>query len=262
MIKAKSLGVSALAAAVLGLASISASADVAVDAMDRGWYLDNPFSGKVESYEGVTNYLVGMGIISIPDSLRGEYRNYFVFDLTAYAGQSFTEATLNLYNPKYGDPGTLEANPNHYGGFGQNGGNALPYETYELHEVTTDVLAIMNRTAGRGGFDDLGDGTVFGSYDASLADNGEFIRIVLNGMGLEAINAALGGYFVIGGSVTTLAGDTGSQTIFGFTNTGKFSDTQLILGNPLQEVPEPGTLLLFGAGFLGLALARGRYKKA
>ncbi|HNJ76251.1 MAG TPA: PEP-CTERM sorting domain-containing protein [Azospira sp.] len=247
---------SKLIPALLFLSCVTAQAQT-LDAVDRGWLRDNPMNGNVESIATVQNYLAGRGLIaSTPTgTIRGEYRNFFVFDLGAFAGKTFSSAELSLYNPQYGDPGTTTSNPNMLGGFYQGGVNAFPYETYQLQHVTTAPSAFINATAGRGGYDDLGDGATLGSYNASLSDNGSFIRISLNGSGLSALNAAAGGLFVIGGRVTTLAGDTGSQTIFGFTNDNNMASTQLRL---VTAVPEPETyaMLLGGLTVLGLRLRR------
>ncbi|MDQ5945129.1 MAG: hypothetical protein QG619_548 [Pseudomonadota bacterium] len=245
-----------LLSALLFISCVSAHAQT-LDAVDRGWLRDNPSNGQVESFASAQNYLVGRGMISSTPTgvVRGEYRNFFIFDLTAYAGQSFSSATLSLYNPKFGDPGTTASNPYSYGGFAQTGTNALPYETYQLHDVSTAPSAFVGATAGRAGFDDLGDGAVLGSYNASLSDNGSFINITLNGAGLSALNASVGQLFVLGGRITTIAGDTGSQTVFGFTNDNNLANTRL---NLVTAVPEPETfaMLLAGLTLLGFQQRR------
>lgn len=245
-----------LLSALLFISCVSAQAQT-IDAVDRGWLRDNPTNGQVESFAPVLNYLAGRGVISSSPSgvVRGEYRNFFVFDLSAFAGQTFASAMLSLYNPRYGDIGTTAANPNSYGGFVQTGVNAVPYESYELHRVDTSAQAFMNANAGRTGFNDLGDGPVFGSYNASLSDNGRFINIALNSIGLSALNSAAGGLFVLGGNVSTLNGDTGSQTVFGFSNDNNLATTRLQLVSAVPE-PEVFVMLLAGLTLIGLRQRR------
>jgi hypothetical protein len=251
----------AIALFVAGFVVPAASHAQTLDAADRGWYRDNPTSGQVESYAPNLNYLVGRGVVS--PGVRGEYRNFFAFDLGAFQGQTFTSATLSLYNPKFGDPFNNNAtvNPSQWGGFGQGvpAGNANPYETFQLHQVLTDATTLLAGGAGRSGYDDLGDGDVFGSYNASLDDNGTFIKIVLNALGIAALNDAIGGMFVLGGSVSTIEATGGSQTVFGFSNDNNLAFTQLSL---TQAVPEPGTyaMLLTGLVLMG-AVTRRRNKK-
>jgi hypothetical protein len=225
-------------AAALGLAAFSFAAQaVAIDASDRGWYARDVNTDTYTANPANLNYLVGLGF-PIPNTPTAT-RNYFAFDLSAYAGQTFASATLHLYNPKAGDPGNSSA----FGGFF----SAQPTETYELHQVTTNTASLLAGTAGSAGFFDLGDGAAYGSYTASLSDNGQFIDILLNAAGLADLNAAAGGTFVLGGILTTIT-PGGSQTIFGFSNANNLADTQLLVTT--AAVPEPGTYALLLAGLV------------
>jgi len=234
-----------IAAAIgLSLLGLAAHADT-INAFDRGWYARDVNTNTFSAQAANLNYLVGLGYNG--PNVPVAYRNYFAFDLTAYAGQTFTSAILHLYNPKAGDP---FASPT----FGGYCCSADAFETYELHNVSTSAAALLGGSAGSAGFFDLGDGTVYGSYNATTADNGRFIDITLNAAGLADLNAAVGGTFLLGGIVSTIASGP-SQTIFGFTNANNMADSQLLLST--AAVPEPGTYLLMFAG-LGLLLVTAR----
>ncbi len=261
------LKVVAAALSIACLAAPLASHAQTIDASGRGWYRVSEADGALVAQIGSPSYLVGRGIVvSGNPAIRGEYRNYFAFDLSAYAGQTFGSAELSLYNPKYGDLNTTTNNPNSYGGFAQSNTAGLDagvqprWETFDLHQVTTPSANILNGGAGQQGFADLGDGPVFGSYTASLADNGSFIRIALNADGLAALNSAVGGTFILGGSLSTIniCSTCGSQTVFGFSNDPSLALTQL----SLAPVPEPETyaMMLLGLSLVG-TIARRRTRK-
>jgi hypothetical protein len=242
---------------ILACGSIVANAQT-VDTFDRGWYqnllgIAPATSASVFMFPTNNNYLVGFTFPN-PNPLGrlAQFRDYFAFDLGAYVGQTFSAATLHLYNPQAGEP---VGNP---GGFFQNSPNALPYETFVIHDVTTTADDFLTGNAGVAGYEDIGNGTVFGSYNASLSDNGQYIDIALNESGVAALNASLsnGAIFIVGGMISTF--DTpgfGSQVIFNFSNS-PLSTTQLIL--TAAPVPEPGTyaMMLAGLGLLGCVARR------
>lgn len=83
----------------------------------------------------------------------------------------------------------------------------------------------MNGTAGVGGFTDLADGPIYGSYVASTATNGQF-TITLTNKALKDINRSMpgrGGFgndfvpnlFAIGGSISTLSNLSENQYFLG-----------------------------------------------
>lgn len=134
-----------------------------------------------------------------------ELRNFFIFDLSAVTGPVLG-ATLELYNP---------SNPPDAG----NGYNSPDsFETYSLWEVVTDVSTLTAGGSGLTGiFDDLGGGTAFGTIDMTEADNGTIVSISLNHNAENAIVAAAGGLWAVGGAVMTLDG-TPLQVVFGTAN--------------------------------------------
>ena len=98
--------------------------------------------------------------------------------------------------------------------------------TYQLFDVSTPISLLMASNSGQTGiFNDLESGTFFGSVVVTAADQGTQILVTLNAAGLASLNAAAGGDWAVGGSIY------GAQT----------------------PTPEPGTLIMFGSGMLGLA---------
>ncbi len=166
-----------------------------------------------------------------------EYRNWFVFDLSGIT-DTITSATLRSYNP----PGSTQGYQ-----------SSDPTETWSLYDVSTDVTALTDGTAGVSAFNDLGAGTSYGAYVASIADNGTYIEIALNSNALNDLNTNASRFFAIGGAITTLDG-TGTQLLFA---NGTSAKSELLL----STIPVPAAVWLFGFGLLGL-IGMARQNKA
>ena len=105
---------------------------------------------------------------------------------------------------------------------------------------------------GVGAYDDLADGTVYGAESISLADENTFVDVQINGDGLAAIEAALGGNFVIGGSVITLdPTDETSEWVFALSG----DPTPSLI---ITAIPEPGTFGVLASVFGFMMLKRRR----
>lgn len=189
--------ITALAIIILALAALPASAQlVFLEAVDSGFYT---WEGTHSA--GSTNYVAG----DTAASGVNELRNFLVFDLSSVSG-TVAFAALQIYNPSETvDPGNGYNSPD-------------PVETFAVNEVTTDIATL---TAGGTGltwiFDDLGDGTMFGSIDVDSGDNGTSVLVSLSQDAVDAINLAVGGSWAVGGAVATLVGNP-LQTVFAYSN--------------------------------------------
>lgn len=229
--------------------SMEGQAATTLYAVGGGW-----FSNTGEHIEFNSNYAVGGGA-------DGYIRNnYFLFDTSGMSGP-ISSATLRVYNP------SAPVSP----GFPFGYTSADPSETYALFDVSTaffsNILPGGNRVAGYGIgsasgqtiFNDLGSGQSFGTYTASLADNGRYVAINMNTAGLAALNAS-SGIFAVGGAITTLDNVVNKESLFasGYLDFQTPSGAYLVI----SSVPEPSGSLLFiaGLGLVGLA-ARRRARK-
>jgi hypothetical protein len=220
---------------VLLMGAAADATTIVINATDSGWYDDT--GSHTQSNE---NYLVGW---------RGaEYRNFFVFDLTAIpVTDTVVSATLRLFNPAISLPAILA-----------NGYSSPDLsETYEVVEVTTPVpLLILGGTLLTPIYNDLGDGTVFGTRAVSAADNGANVDIALDAAGVAAIDAGVG-LFALGGHVSTLTSGFPNEFVFG--STGATSLRQLVIET--NAVPEPGSGALVGVGLAAVAVWRRHFAR-
>jgi hypothetical protein len=202
---------------VLGIGAETAGAlTVTIDATTFGFYRDNfqtAFSG--------TPFL-GWN----PISGGNEMRDYLVFDLTAVpGGETVVSATLQIQLHAFG-----YSSPD-------------PNETVEWVAVTTPIATLTANAYVQAIFDDLGDGTSYGTRVFSAADDGTLSLSSLNGSAVAALNAALSGSFAIGGHLTSInTSSSHQQSVFINHVAGYLVRLELI------TVPEPGTFLLLGAG--------------
>jgi PEP-CTERM motif len=180
---------------------------VEYDAFDSGHY-DN-LGGSI-----FTNYQAGFD--GFNDNPLSEVRNFFAFDLSGLTGP-VTNATL-----------TIPSNPFGIGYENTSGGASITYTNWD---VSTSVDDLTNGTNGLSTFADLGSGEKFGSV--SIGPDDLVTTVTLDAAALDALSAAEGKEFAIGGSamatVTTVA-----------------------------SVPEASTwaMIIAGFGLMGVALHR------
>lgn len=164
------------------------------------------------------------------------------------------------------DPGSGGAyhDPDNTSSIGGSGHEFFVFAVPEqAGQTTTDIGALRDASAGQGGLRDLGDGTVFGTYVASAADNGSFIDIALDADAIAVLNDALGNLFAFGATMTALAPSYGQQPS---ASTNSFAHEPNFLSHtrrrPEHAAPEPGTAALLFAGALLTALILGRRRAA
>jgi len=224
---ATSLSRSVVALPLIVLMANANAATISIDATESGWITSD---GLPTNNEDSENYVVG--VVSFGGTST-EHRNWFLFDLSG-VDETVTSASLNIYNPT-SDVDIVD------------GFNSIDRtETYSLFSYESSITDLSDEL-GLGSYDDLGDGTLFGSVTVSDADNGTVISIALNGDAIDAINSATGP-FVFGGALTSLSGQTDfSELLFG----GTFPEFTREL--VLTTVPVPAAIWLFASacGLMG-----------
>ena len=214
----------ALAAVFLLANSLLANAaTIVINASDRGRHRntgEHPLDGSfVVGKNGVTGF---------------EARNWFVFHIPFISpADTITSAKLRLRVAPV--TGFESANPS---------------EAYQLHSVDSHTVAQLTAASapsdpvGLAIYNDLADGTLFGSRDYSNADKGEQPAITLNASFLSFANANSDTDIAIGGSVATLDGNPATnELLFAFGGSNP-SNTQLVIVT--AAVPEPSTGILSG----------------
>jgi hypothetical protein len=212
--------------AVLSVAASAsgAAATTVIDSFASGFYQN---TGGTPSL-GSTNI--------IEDSTRN---NYFAFDLSGVSG-TVTSAKLTI--------------------FGSNGffifNSTTPATvTYSIYDVSANVDALTNHTAGLASFTDLGSGTVYGSTSIAVTSTtfGSMPQFVIDlSGGLNDINAALGGLFALGGGSNLVSNQ-------GFLWSSSSANPAARL--ELETTPIPAALPLFATVFGGGGLVAWRRRR-
>jgi hypothetical protein len=200
----------------------------------------------------VTNYQTGFHFGS---TVAQEYRSFFTFNLASLnlAGQAVTAATLRLRR------------------FGMEPENGTSI-ALGLWDVTTPAATLNNNVGTNAAiFADIGGGTSYGQFivpfdgnaDANSTGGRGIVELVLNANALSDIANAAGGFFSIGGRVTSTgeAENLIFSSSFGGTLSGGDEIQQLVVElGPAPTAPavvliaEPAALAAFGAGLAVLVL--------
>ena len=201
----------------LALSAITQASPITFDATDTGWYL---LDGTHNTNN--PNYIVSE-----------EHNNFSVFDLSSLA-DTITSATLRLFNP--------------HNGYATND----PLEVFQIFDVMTPIDSLLNGTGGQKTYFDLEGGSLFGSTYVTSQDNGNYVEVEINQLGIDYLNQNT--LVAFGGSLTTA--DDHVDRLFGYTHSSFNPNfAQLQVSTTLKgQVPEPGTLALLGcAVFLGFS---------
>jgi hypothetical protein len=201
----------------------ASSASVTLQDGRRGWYRDTGYTEV-----GNSNYLVGECTPDACGFAFAEYRNFFLFDVSAI-DQRIASASLLLWLPPGGFISPTDS------------------EVYELFDVLTDPDD-LGRFWGVEIFDDLGTGTSYGSHVATDTDESTWLEVPLNAAALLDLNAA-GALFALGGAVTSLDDLTNDELLFGQSGN---RHAYLVL----ETVPLPGAVWLLASALLLLVPRR------
>ena len=195
-----------------------------IAATDTGWYDNSGYHIPTN-----TNYIVG-------DSV-SKYRNWMAFNLPTFT-TPVTSAKLQIKTYNY-----LSADAS---------------ETYELRDVTTPVSTLTTGGSGLSSiYNDLGDGTIYGSRNFTSADSNQTVTFDLNSALVSALNAKSGQAFALGGQITTLDSTNNGEYIFGSSNSlSPNTDVQLLLTyGPTDTTPPTASSFSPADNATGVAVA-------
>jgi hypothetical protein len=200
--------------------SLASATPEVIQPIDTGWYwLD---SGGYLHQPSNTNFIVGH-----EDVNDREYRNFFVFDLSAIH-KPIVSATFQAGLTSFGASITV----------GTVG-------TWTLYDVTTTINSLRNASTPSTTFADLGAGQVFGVLKFTRNDRGNTVTVDLNSAAIASMNSSGGGLWAFGGRVDDFG--NGSDLLFNGSNPANSNPQMLI-----NVVPEPSSLV---AAFVGLVAA-------
>jgi hypothetical protein len=140
---------------------------------NQGWWSHRPNKDLNDDY-------------SVGSTGDAEHRSFFTFDLTALAGSVLSAS--------------LELTP-----FGYNSSD--PSETLELFDVSTPADKLNNNSGTATSiFNDLGSGESYGSFVVNAHPPSDTLTFTfnLNANALADIQSSAGGFFSVGGALTTL----------------------------------------------------------
>jgi|GEM_PF-1292574 len=183
------------------------STNVVITASDRGWY-----NAAGSHSPGSVNHFVGNDGAVL-------FHNWFVFNLPPLAAP-VTHAELRAHT---------------YGIYSPTGA-----ETYQLHEVTTPAATVQAGGSGLTNiYNDLADGPAYGARMFVSGEASRDVSIPLNQALRNAVTAAAGGPFVMGGEITTLDADPSTiEGIFGGSGTNRILELVLTFGT--GDIPVAG----------------------
>ncbi len=208
-----------------------------------GYSADGAYGNSVPGQ----NYRVGHS----PVTTVAERRNFFLFDLTAYAPLppgAIVGGYLKVYVPKFApgitlDPGDGYISPDPFEDYVLTATPFTPDEIADPTNSVADALAI---------YATLGTGPIAGSHSFHPGDKGMDILIPLSAPALAAINAFMGsGKIAMGGRLTSLDFLHPDELVFGFTDLIAPHMEDKTPSLVLEVIPAPASVALLGVLALG-----------
>ena len=197
--------------------------DTSDSQFDAGVDNQGYWSDTLSNYDENDNYAIGI------NPLGDLSRNFFTFDLSSLTFPVIS-ATLELTRFNYL--------------------SSADSETFGLFDVSTDAVTLNNNVGtSESIYNDLGSGISYGQFEILSDDlSTDVLSFELNAAAISDINAAIGGWFSIGGDLLSLGSPIrdNAEALFGSSQDGGVQ--HLVL----EVVPEPATLLLVGLGTLFL----------
>lgn len=218
--------VNLIAAGFLSLAFVQHASAATIQSFDSGWYTNTGFTA------GVSNINVGSS------NLNGAiYHNYVAFNLSAFANQNITSATLT-----------------YRGGNGVN--TSSTSETLGLFDYKGSINALLSNQFSVPVWTDLGNGN---SYGTAVVPSGPIsaFSVTLSAAAIADLNAAAHSKsenrFVVGGSLLSISGPYANEQLFAiFGGPAALTNPAYLTVETVAAVPEPSTWAMMILGFLGL----------
>ena len=174
------------------------------------------YSQSAVNGSGNTNYSAG-------NHLNSQLNDYFSFSLAGVSG-SLTAATFNVYSYSVFIAGT--------------------YSIYGTSLTPAQVGGGCNNCIST--FTALASGPAIGSINVMTSNSNSWLTLTLNSAGLAWLTTNEGNGIVLGGAFPQPA-DGNDNDLFGYSDFNGGNNLSI------NTVPEPGTLMMFGSGILGLA---------